>query len=124
MPHVLYNLPLVPHIGVNAACTILSPPSAAYRRQYIESALVQIMTCRLFGAKPLSKPMLAYCHLGTNFSENLIKIQNFSFIKSHLKISSAKRRQFCPGEDELTKFYRFSNQPFVCFHSSHISGLN
>ena len=32
-------------------------------RQWIGSALVQIMACRLFGAKPLSKPMLGYCQL-------------------------------------------------------------
>ena len=37
-----------------------SPPSAAYRCQWTGSALVQIMACRLFGAKPLSKPMLGY----------------------------------------------------------------
>ena len=37
-----------------------SPPSVAYMRQWIMSALVQIMACRLFGAKPLSKPMLGY----------------------------------------------------------------
>ena len=41
----------------------LSPPSGAYMRQWIGSALVQIMTCRLFGAKSLSKPMLCYCQL-------------------------------------------------------------
>ena len=29
-----------------------SPPSAAYTRQWIGSALVQTMACRLFGAKP------------------------------------------------------------------------
>ena len=40
-----------------------SPPSAAYMRQWIRSALVQIMACRLFGAKPLSKPMLEYYQL-------------------------------------------------------------
>ena len=40
-----------------------SPPSAAYMRQWTESALVQIMAGRLFGAKPLSKPMLLYCQL-------------------------------------------------------------
>ena len=40
-----------------------SPPSAAYMRQWIGSALVQIMACRLFGAKPLSKPMLGYYQL-------------------------------------------------------------
>ena len=40
-----------------------SPPSAAYMRQRIRSALVQIMACRLFGAKPLPEPVLAYCVL-------------------------------------------------------------
>ena len=45
--------------------------------------------------------------LGTNFSEILIKIQNSSFTKMHLKISSAKRRPFCPGEDELTQGFMF-----------------
>ena len=37
-----------------------SPPGAAYMRQWIGSALLQIMACHLFGAKPLSKPMLGY----------------------------------------------------------------
>ena len=40
-----------------------SPPSAAYMCQWIGSSLVQIMACRLFGAKPLSKPVLKYCQL-------------------------------------------------------------
>ena len=35
-----------------------SPPSATYMRQWIWSALVQIMACPLFCAKPLSEPML------------------------------------------------------------------
>ena len=39
------------------------PRSAAYMRHWIGSALVQIMVCRLFGAKTLSKPMLDYCQL-------------------------------------------------------------
>ena len=37
-----------------------SPPSAAYMRQWIGAALVEIMACRLFDAKPLSRPMLDY----------------------------------------------------------------
>ena len=41
-----------------------SPPSAAYIRQWIGSEMVQIMACRLFGTKPLSKPMLSCCWLG------------------------------------------------------------
>ena len=40
-----------------------SPPSAAYIRQWIWSALVQIMACRIIGAKPLSKSKLGYCQL-------------------------------------------------------------
>ena len=34
------------------------PPSAAYVRRWTGCALVQVMACRLFGAKPLPEPML------------------------------------------------------------------
>ena len=40
--------------------------------------------------------------LGTNFSEFLVAILIFSFKKMHLKVSSAKRRPFCLGLNELT----------------------
>ena len=43
-------------------------------------------------------------HVGTNFNENLIKILIFSFIKIHLKVSSAKWRPFCLGLNVLTGF--------------------
>ena len=39
--------------------------------------------------------------LGTNFSEILNEIHAFSFKKMHLKMSSAKRRQFCLGLNVL-----------------------
>ena len=39
--------------------------------------------------------------LGTNFSEFLVEILIFSFKKMRLKVSSAKRRPFCLGLDEL-----------------------
>ena len=39
------------------------PPSAAYIYIYMRSCLVQIMACRLFGAKPLPEPMLTFCQL-------------------------------------------------------------
>ena len=39
------------------------PPSAACIGQWIAWALVQILAYRLFGAKPVSKPMLFYCQL-------------------------------------------------------------
>ena len=38
-------------------------PGAAYMRHWVGSALVQIMACRLFGAKPLPEPMLSYYQL-------------------------------------------------------------
>ena len=48
--------------GCNNSCANLNSsnfPSAAYMREWIGSTLVQIMACRLFGARPLSK--LGYC---------------------------------------------------------------
>ena len=41
--------------------------------------------------------------LGTNFNQILVEIQNFSFMKMHLKISSVKWRPFCPGHNVLTQ---------------------
>ena len=53
--------------------------------------------------------------LGTNFIEIRSKIQNFSFMKMHLKMSSAKWRLFRLGHDELispqrsgTELFRFN----------------
>ena len=40
--------------------------------------------------------------LGTNFSEILIEIQIFLYMKMHLKMSSAKWRPFCLGLNMLT----------------------
>ena len=40
--------------------------------------------------------------LGTNFSEILIRIQTFSYMKMHLKMSSVKWRPFCLGLNVLT----------------------
>ena len=40
-----------------------SPLSDAYMRQWTGSALVKRMACRLFSAKPLSKPMLGHYQL-------------------------------------------------------------
>ena len=38
-------------------------PSDAYMRRHIVATSVQIMACRLEGAKPLSESMLVYCQL-------------------------------------------------------------
>ena len=91
-----------------------SPP---YMRQWIGSALVLIMTWRLFGIKSLSEPVVGYCRLGpskeTNFSVILTQIHNFLFTKMHLKISSAKRRLFCPEGDELIPYWEYLS--FLCY---------
>ena len=80
------------------------PHHAAYMRRRTWSALIQVMACRLFGAKPLPEPINAHLlliePLGTNLSENRIEIQKFSFNKMHLKMSSAKWRPFCPRGDD------------------------
>ena len=56
--HWRMNTSLNSNMSINSTST-----SAAIIRQWIGSLLVQIMTCRLFGAKPLSKAMLGYCQL-------------------------------------------------------------
>ena len=44
-------------------------PGDAYMRHWNESELIQVMACRLFGAKPLPEPMVDYCQLGIKFIE-------------------------------------------------------
>ena len=47
----------------------------AYMRRWTRSSLVQIMACRLLGAKPLSEPMLTYSQLGLK-EQNSVKYQS------------------------------------------------
>ena len=56
-------------------------------RQGSGSALVQVKACRLFGAKPLPEPMLAFCQLDS-WEQISTGILSFSFKKIHLKMSS------------------------------------
>ena len=89
-------------------CLILSnssPLSAAYMRQWIRSALVQVMACRLFGAKPLSKPMLGYCQLDPE-EQTPVKFQSTYktfHLRKCIKRSSAKWRPSCPRRDALSR---------------------
>ena len=96
-----------------------SPLRLTYMCQWIGSALVQIIACHIFGAKPLSQPMLGFCQLGTirNPSEQtkvtiFIKIQINSC--KYIWKYSAKWWPFCPEEVELTGcFYH----PLCCYPS-------
>ena len=78
-----------------------STPNTAFMRRWSKSALVQVMLCRLFGAKLAitwtNADLLSIGHSGTNLSEIWIEIQSLSSMKMHLKMS-AKWRPFCPGE--------------------------
>ena len=66
--------------------------------------------------------------LGTNFSENSIKILTFSFTKMRLKVSSVKWRPFCLGLNVLRRSYKVISEwsPVHClysvFHLKHGSG--
>ena len=64
--------------------------------------------------------------LGTNFSETWFEIQNFSYTKMHLKMSSAKWRPFCilwgiaethrvKDSAHLSTFKFFIFEKFSCF---------
>ena len=64
-------------------------------------------------------PMLSIRLLGTNFSEILIKIQNFLFMKILLKISSAKWQPFCPAGDELKSFLIEEKDSFILYVECH-----
>ena len=81
------------------------------------------MDCRLFGTKQLPNPMLACncCPLRINFSEILIKMQNFSFTKMHLKILSAKWRLFCPRGDGSNLKWIHGEKTVRIFQVSNIS---
>ena len=51
-------------------------PNDAYMRHQTSTSLVQIMACCLFGAKPLSKPMM-YCQLGQTSITLYSKFKHF-----------------------------------------------
>ena len=69
--------------------------SDVYRHQYTETPLVQLMACRLFGAKPFwaNAGLLLIEPLGTSFSEMWIKIQKCP-CKKKLKLLFANCRSF------------------------------
>ena len=113
----------------NSACLVINPcaaelwyrrrllnslrPNDAYMRHYNKPTLVQIMACRLFGAKPLSEPVLLCWQLMNLISWNFIQ-NSKDFIKEmHLKMSSVKWRPFCLGLNVLNKC--LSQTP--CCHS-------
>ena len=76
-------------------------PSDVYEYQWTGSSLVQVMACCLYRQQAITLTS-ADLLLWTKFSEILIRIQKFSFMKRHLKMSSAKWQPFCSGHSVLT----------------------
>ena len=75
-------------VSASWAFVNLLGPSDAYMLQSAWPSLVQIMACRLFGAKLLSEPMPDYCHLSPRQQISLKFEQNtafFLFNKMHFK---------------------------------------
>ena len=70
-------------------------PTDAYMRQYTSPPLIQIMACRLLGAKPFSEPMLLYCQLDTRKQIIRFQIPTKVIRDTHLKMPSAKWRPYC-----------------------------
>ena len=90
--------------NVSMAWCLLNSPSAAYMCQWTGSSLIQLMACRLFGAKPLPEPMLAYCELHA-WEQISVKFET-EFYHFHLKkciwnCRLPKWRPYCPGGDEV-----------------------
>ena len=80
------NTTLITHWGwMTHICVGIWPP------------LVQIMACRLVGAKPFSEPMMGYCQPWVKLLWKSIEIYVFSYKKMHVKISIAKWWPFCLG---------------------------
>ena len=100
-----------------------SPPSAAYMRQWTgpAPALVQVMACRLFGAKPLPEPMLAFCQLDS-WEQISVKFEsefyNFDSRKCIWKCRLPEWLPFCPGGDELNStanpYINYAEYQCVC----------
>ena len=68
------------------------------------------MACRLFGAKPLSEPMLPYCQLDPKDHKSMKFYFNFLFEERHLKMSSAKWQTLCLGLNVWTSLHESNSR--------------
>ena len=89
-------------------------------RQWIGSSLVQVMACRLFGAKPLPEPMLVYCQLDS-WEQVSVKFESefyhFHSRKCIWKCLLPKWWPSCPGRDELI----LPGPHYSCYSSPSLS---
>ena len=93
--NIFCNMLAISFMGL---CVDSLTPSDAFMRQCIRWSLVQIMTCRRFGAIIWTNADISSIRpQGTHFNETLFVIQQFPLKKMPLNMSSAKWRQFCLG---------------------------
>ena len=87
--------------------------------QWTGSSLVQVMACRLFGTMPLAEPILIIVHWARRKELQWHSNENtkLSFIKMHLKLSSAKWRPYCTEWDELRHIFYISSEPLLHWSS-------
>ena len=83
-------------------------PSCHHMKYCSHDSLAQIIGCRLIGHYLNQCWNIVNSTLGTNFIEILNEIHTFSFKKMHLKMSSAKWRQFCLGFNVFSHWRKIS----------------
>ena len=90
--------------------------------QWSGSALVQVVACCLFSAKPLPEPVLAYCQLDS-WEQISLKFEwefyHFHSWKCIWNGHQPKWQPFCPGRDELTHWGRVTH---ICVSDLTIIG--
>ena len=84
--------------------TVPSTSIQAYMHQLNGSALVQVMACCLFSAKPLPELILTYCQLNRqeHFSEIHTEEQHFSLVKMHFENVICEVSATVSGGDKIT----------------------
>ena len=91
-------------------------------RQWIGSALVQIIACRLFGTKPLSKPMLGYCRLDPQKQTSVkfeSKYKTFRSQKAFENVVCEKAAILSKG-DELNPRLTVSDCYWSAWYNNHL----
>ena len=91
-------------------------------RRWTGSAWVQVMACRLFGAKSLPEPMLAYCQLDP-YEQSSVKFQSkfkhYHWRKGIWKCRLQFSRKIVLGEmDYISGVYAICHQYHCVFHIS------
>ena len=84
-----------------------SPPSATYIRQWIGSAMVQIMACRLFGTKPLSEP-------GTSILAILVPVWTNTWL-----LSIRNKLQWNINQNTKLFIHENTSETIVCENGGH-----